>query len=120
MIAIGVEAYLSPEDQSCIITTFRYPADPWFNFENFHSRLSERGFIIYPGKLISEACFRIGTIGRLFPVDIASLLQAIERVLAEAGIALQPVTDGADESARRIYLSGELDELSLSSSSPSP
>jgi 2-aminoethylphosphonate-pyruvate transaminase len=93
MIGMGFDAYLSPEDQSCIISTFRYPSDPQFNFEKFYGRLSELGFIIYPGKLTADPCFRIGTIGRLSPVDITALLHAIEQVLQEEGLAIQPLSN---------------------------
>lgn len=88
MTEMGFEAYLAPEDLSCIITTFRYPRDQRFNFEEFYQRLSDLGFIIYPGKLTAEPCFRIGTIGQLFPQDIEDLLAAIRRVLAEMGVAV--------------------------------
>jgi 2-aminoethylphosphonate-pyruvate transaminase len=77
MAALGFEPYLSQEDQSCIITTYRYPADPGFSFEDFYSRLSELGFVIYPGKLSQAPCFRIGTVGRLNSEDIKGLLAAI-------------------------------------------
>lgn len=87
MTEIGFETYLAPEDLSFIITTFRYPQHPRFCFEQFYQRLSEQGFVIYPGKLTAEPCFRIGTIGRLFALDIEALLEAIHRVLKEMGIA---------------------------------
>ena len=87
MAEVGFEAYLVPEDQSSIITTFRYPEHPRFRFEEFYARLSELGFIIYPGKLTAEPCFRVGTIGRLFPPDIEALLTAMRRVLGEMGVA---------------------------------
>jgi len=48
------------------------------------------GFIIYPGKLTAEPCFRVGTIGRLFPSDVEALLTAMRRVLREMGVT--PVT----------------------------
>lgn len=79
--AIGLQAYLDPADQSPIITTFRYPAREGFKFEHFYEQLSERGFAIYPGKLTSEPCFRIGTIGRITPEDISALLQALRSAL---------------------------------------
>jgi len=41
--------------------------------------LSELGFLIYPGKLSQEPCFRIGTTGRLGEEEIARLLDAISR-----------------------------------------
>ena len=77
MTALGFEAYLSREDQSYIITTYRYPADPDFTFEEFYTRLSELGFVIYPGKLSQAPCFRIGTVGRLSSGQIKELLAAI-------------------------------------------
>ena len=84
---LGLETYLAPEDQSYIITTFRYPHHPDFRFEEFYARLSEVGFVIYPGKLTQEPCFRIGTIGRLFPRDIEALVAAMRRVLEAMGVA---------------------------------
>jgi 2-aminoethylphosphonate-pyruvate transaminase len=87
MTEMGFEPYLAPQDLSCIITTFRYPSDPQFRFEELYQRLSRLGFVIYPGKLTTEPCFRIGTIGRLSPSDIEALLQAMRRVLEEMGVA---------------------------------
>jgi 2-aminoethylphosphonate-pyruvate transaminase len=79
MIAMGFEPYLAEEDQSYIITTYRYPSNPQFRFEEFYSRLSEMGYVIYPGKLSQEPCFRIGTIGRLGVEEIEGLLAAIHK-----------------------------------------
>jgi len=87
MSELGFEAYLAAEDQSYIITSFRYPVDPVFQFEEFYSRLSHLGFVIYPGKLSRESCFRIGTIGRIYTADIERLLGAIQSVLSEMGCA---------------------------------
>jgi 2-aminoethylphosphonate-pyruvate transaminase len=83
MAELGIETYLAPEDLSFIITAFRYPAHPRFSFEEFYQQLSQSGFIIYPGKLTAEPCFRIGTIGRLSPADVEALLAAMGRVLEE-------------------------------------
>ena len=87
MTAMGFVPYLRREQQSPIITTFRYPAHPRFRFDEFYAALSSRGFVIYPGKLTRENCFRIGTIGNIFPADIGRLAAAIREVLAEAGVA---------------------------------
>jgi 2-aminoethylphosphonate-pyruvate transaminase len=81
MEAMGFEPYLAPEDHSYIITTYRYPASPEFRFEEFYSRLSEMGFVIYPGKLSKEPCFRIGTIGRIGVEEIEGLLAAIRLIV---------------------------------------
>ena len=81
MRALGFVPFLRPEIQSSIITAFRCPEDPAFEFGEFYRRLADRGMIIYPGKLTRVETFRIGTIGRLFEADIAQLLHAIEDVL---------------------------------------
>lgn len=86
MAELGFVAYLASADQSYIITAFRYPDDPRFRFEELYARLSGLGFVIYPGKLSQERCFRIGTIGRLSPHDIDALLDAMRRVLTEMGV----------------------------------
>jgi 2-aminoethylphosphonate-pyruvate transaminase len=84
---MGFQEYLSPEHQGHVITSFRDPADPRFEFDEFYRRLADRGMIIYPGKVTDAACFRIGTVGRLFEADIDALLSAIREVLAEMRIA---------------------------------
>ena len=88
MQKMGFKTYLNPEDQGYIITSFHYPDHPNFNFQQFYERLSEKGYVIYPGKLSAVDCFRIGNIGRIFPADIRALLSAISEVLKETNISL--------------------------------
>ena len=88
MRAIGFEEYLKPEIQGYIITSFRYPADPRFNFKEFYERLNAQGFVIYPGKLSHADCFRIGTVGRITESDVRDLLSAICTTLEEMDIVL--------------------------------
>jgi 2-aminoethylphosphonate-pyruvate transaminase len=87
MKALGFEIYLAGADQSFIITSFRYPNTPAFQFADFYERLWTLGFAIYPGKLSHESCFRIGTIGRISTADIEALLSAISHVLREMGVS---------------------------------
>ncbi|MGD0547023.1 MAG: 2-aminoethylphosphonate--pyruvate transaminase [Terracidiphilus sp.] len=84
---LGLKPYLAPQDLSFIISTFRYPENPRFSFPEFYERLSEFGFVIYPGKLTTEPCFRIGTVGRLHPADMEALLAAMRSSLEEMGVA---------------------------------
>jgi 2-aminoethylphosphonate-pyruvate transaminase len=88
MMALGFKVYLSPGNQSWIITAFHYPGDPAFQFEDFYSRLAERGMVIYPGKLGQVACFRIGNIGRLAAADIQELLGAVAAVLRSMNVTV--------------------------------
>jgi len=85
MRELGFVEYLRPEDQSHIITSFRYPDNPNFSFEEFYRRLNEKGYVIYPGKVSQAQCFRIGTIGRISPNEIHDLLGAIARVKTKMG-----------------------------------
>lgn len=88
MRALGFRPFLPSPVQSCIITAFRTPTDPRFSFDSFYRKLSERGFIIYPGKLTRVDTFRIGNIGRLFPSDLEQLVHAIRLTLGEMGCAV--------------------------------
>jgi 2-aminoethylphosphonate-pyruvate transaminase len=87
MEALGFRSYVPLAHTSPIISTFLYPRDPRFDFQDFYRRLSARGFLIYPGKLTKADCFRLGNIGRLFLPDIEALLAAVPLVLGEMGVA---------------------------------
>lgn len=86
MEKLGFEPYLAHQHQSHIITSFRYLGHPNFDFKEFYQSLSDKGFVIYPGKLTDTDCFRIGTIGHIFPEDVQALLLAIQRSLEEMRI----------------------------------
>jgi 2-aminoethylphosphonate-pyruvate transaminase len=86
MRTLGFKEYLKPEDQSYIITSFRYPQHPNFRFERFYKSLNDKEYVIYPGKVGSADCFRIGTIGRIFPSDVRDLLAAICDTMVEMGL----------------------------------
>ncbi|MGZ9166490.1 MAG: 2-aminoethylphosphonate--pyruvate transaminase [Anaerolineales bacterium] len=88
MQKMGFRAYLKPENQGYIITSFYYPDHPNFDFQNFYARLSQKGHVIYPGKLSHANCFRIGHIGRLGIADVRALLAAVSETLKEMDITL--------------------------------
>jgi 2-aminoethylphosphonate-pyruvate transaminase len=79
MRELGFAEYLPGERQSNIITAFRYPDDPDFQFEDFYQHLRAHGFVIYPGKLSRANCFCIGTIGRMNEQNVRDLVAAIGR-----------------------------------------
>jgi len=85
---LGFKVYLPDNLRGYIITSFLYPEHPQFSFEAFYSKLNERGFVIYPGKLSKVDCFRIGNIGQVFPNDLSDLIFAVEDVLNDMKIKL--------------------------------
>jgi 2-aminoethylphosphonate-pyruvate transaminase len=89
MRELGFSEYLDPEDQGYIITSFRYPDQKNFVFNEFYSHLNARDYVIYPGKLSQEDCFRVGSIGRIFPSDVKALLAAVKDTLEIMQIDLQ-------------------------------
>jgi 2-aminoethylphosphonate-pyruvate transaminase len=92
MKAMGFRPYLDAGVQSCIITSFHYPSDPEFDFNTFYRRLSDKGYIIYPGKISQADTFRIGSIGRIFEADILGLLAAIQQTINELGLLVETPT----------------------------
>jgi 2-aminoethylphosphonate-pyruvate transaminase len=88
MMALGFQPYVPEAYHSYIITSFYYPAHPNFDFQRFYHLLSERGCVIYPGKLSHADCFRIGHIGRLEVADVENLLCAVRAALSEMEIQL--------------------------------
>ncbi len=84
--ALGFETLLPDALQAPIIVTVRMPADPQFHFETFYERLSQRGFVIYPGKLTVADSFRIGCIGRLGEAEMRGVLEAIRDIVGEMGV----------------------------------
>ncbi len=87
MRSLGFVEYVDPELQGYIITSFRYPEDPNFQFEKFYDLLNEAGFVIYPGKVSDADCFRIGNIGRIDKSNVEALLEAIKDALAKMQVS---------------------------------
>jgi len=85
---MGFTEYLSSKDQGYIITSFLYPDNEKFNFEDFYNKLNAKGFVIYPGKVSDADCFRIGNIGRIFESDVNALLDAVRSTINEMDIDL--------------------------------
>lgn len=96
MSELGFRSFLPDADQGPIITAYYYPEHPNFSFARFYHELSERGFVIYPGKVSRAACFRIGTIGRIDSTQVRALLAAIRSVLAELELPV-PLPGGPAE-----------------------
>ncbi|MGM9936667.1 MAG: 2-aminoethylphosphonate--pyruvate transaminase, partial [Candidatus Ornithomonoglobus sp.] len=78
MNAMGFKAYIKPELQSPVITTFECPEDIGFSFEDMYGFIKERGYAIYPGKLDGMNTFRIGNIGEIYMEDIEKLCGIIQ------------------------------------------
>lgn len=43
MKKLGFEEFLSPEHDGYIITSYKFPKDPHFDFKIFYNKLNEKG-----------------------------------------------------------------------------
>jgi 2-aminoethylphosphonate-pyruvate transaminase len=88
MRELGFRTLLPDPLQAPIIITFHMPKNEHFVFQTFYDGLKDRGYVIYPGKLTVADSFRIGCIGRLYPIDMRSAVAAVRDVLAEMNVDL--------------------------------
>ncbi|MBY0380065.1 MAG: 2-aminoethylphosphonate--pyruvate transaminase, partial [Burkholderiales bacterium] len=77
MKELGFESLVPMYRQSPIITTFLYPKNKPFDFNDFYHKIKQQGFVLYPGKVTNLDTFRIGNIGHVFPDDMHRLIKAI-------------------------------------------
>jgi 2-aminoethylphosphonate-pyruvate transaminase len=86
---IGFDQLLPYELQAPIIITFKQPQNANFDFQQFYDALSEKNFLIYPGKLTVADTFRIGCIGNLDQKDMYNTLKAVREVVQELNIKIK-------------------------------
>lgn len=83
MKEMGIRTYIGAEHQGPIITTFFYPENHNFSFQEMYQYIKERGYAIYPGKVTEADTFRIGNIGEIYPEDIEKLCAIMKEFLEE-------------------------------------
>jgi 2-aminoethylphosphonate-pyruvate transaminase len=80
---MGLETYIDEQHQGPIITTFFFPENANFTFEEMYEYIKERGYAIYPGKVTEAATFRIGNIGEIYKEDVETLCNIMKEFLEE-------------------------------------
>lgn len=78
---IGLKSYVPSEHQGPIIATFYYP-DTRFSFQEMYQFIKERGYAIYPGKLMGMDTFRVGVIGEIYPEDVEKVIEIMTEYFA--------------------------------------
>lgn len=81
MEKLGFKTYVDLKYQSPIITSFIYPENVGYTFEEMYSYIKQRGYAIYPGKIENINSFRIGNIGEIYEEDIIKLCDIIDEFL---------------------------------------
>lgn len=80
--SLGISSYLK-EHQGPIITTFYFPEDAQFSFQEMYDYIKQQGYAIYPGKLTDAKTFRIGNIGEIYEEDIMRVYHIMKTFLKE-------------------------------------
>lgn len=80
---MGLETYIKEEQQGPIITTFLFPENVDFTFEEMYDYIKKRGYAIYPGKVTEAATFRIGNIGEIYKEDVNALCDIMKEFLED-------------------------------------
>ena len=88
MKEIGFEQLLPDKLQAPIIITFKQPQNANFNFQKFYDALSDKNFLIYPGKLTVADTFRIGCIGNLNEKDMHDTISSVKEVVRDLKILI--------------------------------
>lgn len=84
---LGFEPYINGQHQGPIITTFFYPENCSYTFQEMYGYIKDRGYAIYPGKVTEAETFRIGNIGEIYSEDINKLCDIFTEFLNEKRIA---------------------------------
>ena len=84
MAEMGIRPYIDNEHQGPIITTFFYPENHHFSFQEMYKYIKDRGYAIYPGKVTDADTFRIGNIGEIYKEDIEKLCSIVAEFLAQS------------------------------------
>ena len=87
MKAMGFIPDVSEEHQGPIITTFFYPENRNYTFDEMYRYIKERGYAIYPGKVTDVDTFRIGNIGEIYLEDMEKLCRIFREFLQAKGAA---------------------------------
>lgn len=82
MAELGIRPYIDEEHQGPIITTFFYPENHTFSFQDMYTYIKERGYAIYPGKVTEADTFRVGNIGEIYKEDILKLIEILTEFLS--------------------------------------
>jgi 2-aminoethylphosphonate-pyruvate transaminase len=86
MRELGFQTFLPAALQAPIIVTFHAPPDPNYDFKEFYTRVRDRGFILYPGKLTAVETFRVGCIGAIGADALRQAVAAIADTLREMNV----------------------------------
>lgn len=85
---LGFKDVIKREWQSGLVVSIIYPDDEKWNFDKIHDYCYERGYTIYPGKIMSTNTFRLCALGAIDEQDIRDFFKVFKEALYHYNIAI--------------------------------
>ena len=85
---LGLETVIDPKIESGLVVSVKYPDDPNWDFEKVHDYCYERGFTIYPGKILTTNTFRLCALGTIDVKDIEDFFNVLSEGLKHFNITI--------------------------------
>jgi 2-aminoethylphosphonate-pyruvate transaminase len=80
LIALGIEPYIPLQDASCVLHSYHLPDG--HDYQSFHDKLKDAGFIIYAGQgTLSEQVFRISMMGDLDETVAHRFIETVKTIV---------------------------------------
>ncbi len=95
MEALGLNPYVSRQEQGPIVLNVAAPNDPAWNLQAFVDGLKSRGFLISNFYNTASPSFRVGCIGAVDPDDMREFLAATDATLRDMNIRNRAPTQQA-------------------------
>lgn len=86
--ALGFQDVIRREWQAGLVVSVIYPDDPNWDFEKIHDFCYERGFTIYPGKILTANTFRLCALGAIDEQDIRDFFLVFRAALQKYKVAV--------------------------------
>lgn len=83
---LKLKKLVSEEASSMLLTSIAEPQIDGYSFEELHDYLYNRGFTIYPGKILSKNTFRIANIGQIYPENMIKFIEILEEYVSQLRI----------------------------------
>lgn len=85
---LGFQNVIRREWQSGLVVSVLYPDDENWDFAKIHDYCYERGFTIYPGKIIDANTFRLCALGAIDESDIIDFFAVLKEALVHYHVAV--------------------------------
>lgn len=85
---LGFKEAVELEHQSGLVVSILYPKDNNWDFDKVHDYCYNRGFTIYPGKILNSDTFRLCSLGAIYEDDIKEFFKVLKSALIEYNIEI--------------------------------